>query len=196
MSDDGIDTKELDGLINDLQVFLELSFQEDESSLREWIDETVNKVESTCYTKKRCDEADCPAYRNECGRCWLIAGTMCGGKVRGKFTEKFGFCTECEIYQDVIGEDRVRQLRELVIALIHSLRIKQHELKDALNEVKMLSGLLPICASCKQIRDEDGTWNHLESYISEHSEAVFSHSICPKCVKELYPDYYNKHHDK
>ena len=55
-------------------------------------------------------------------------------------------------------------------------------------EVKTLSGLLPICAACKKIRDDTGYWNQIETYIKAHSEADFSHSICPECVKELYPD--------
>ena len=62
------------------------------------------------------------------------------------------------------------------------------ELKDALRKVKTLSGLLPICASCKKIRDDNGYWNQIESYIKTHSEAEFSHSICPDCAKKLYPD--------
>jgi len=67
-----------------------------------------------------------------------------------------------------------------------------NELETALSEVKTLSGLLPICSSCKRIRDDKGYWNQIESYIHEHSEAQFSHSICPDCVKKLYPDMYNK----
>jgi PAS domain S-box-containing protein len=62
------------------------------------------------------------------------------------------------------------------------------ELKDALAKVKVLSGLLPICASCKKIRDEKGCWNQIEFYIRERSDAEFSHGICPECAKELYPD--------
>lgn len=62
------------------------------------------------------------------------------------------------------------------------------ELKDALIKVKMLSGLLPICSHCKKIRDDKGYWNQIESYIHEHSEAVFSHSICRECAKKHYPD--------
>jgi PAS domain S-box-containing protein len=61
-------------------------------------------------------------------------------------------------------------------------------LKNALREVKTLSGLLPICASCKKIRDDKGYWNQLEDYIQKHSEAEFSHSVCPGCAKKLYPD--------
>lgn len=67
-----------------------------------------------------------------------------------------------------------------------------NELETALSEVKTLSGLLPICSSCKRIRDDKGYWNQIESYIHEHSEAQFSHSICPDCVKKLYPDLYNE----
>ena len=66
------------------------------------------------------------------------------------------------------------------------------ELEEALAKVKTLSGMLPICASCKKIRDDKGYWNELESYISEHSEVLFSHAICPECGKKLYPQYYNE----
>jgi C4-dicarboxylate-specific signal transduction histidine kinase len=62
------------------------------------------------------------------------------------------------------------------------------ELQDALAKIKTLSGFLPICASCKKIRDDKGYWNQIESYISNHSEAEFSHGICPECAKKLYPD--------
>jgi hypothetical protein len=62
------------------------------------------------------------------------------------------------------------------------------ELQVALAEVKTLKGFIPICSKCKKIRDDEGYWNRIESYIQEHSEAVFSHSICPDCRKELYPE--------
>ena len=64
------------------------------------------------------------------------------------------------------------------------------ELQHTLAEVRTLSGLLPICASCKKIRDDQGYWNQIENYISSHSTATFSHSICPECAKKLYPEYY------
>ncbi|MCL5271697.1 MAG: PAS domain S-box protein [bacterium] len=70
------------------------------------------------------------------------------------------------------------------------------ELREALEKVKRLSGLLPICASCKKIRDDQGYWKQLEAYISEHSEAEFSHSLCPDCFKRLYPEYYRGGDDK
>jgi len=68
------------------------------------------------------------------------------------------------------------------------LRLIQ-ELTDALTQVKTLSGLLPICASCKKIRNDNGYWEAVETYISEHSDADFTHGICPECVQRLYPEY-------
>ena len=55
-----------------------------------------------------------------------------------------------------------------------------------MSEIKTLSGLLPICASCKKIRDDKGYWNQIEGYIQKHSAAKFSHGMCPKCSDELY----------
>jgi DNA-binding NtrC family response regulator len=66
------------------------------------------------------------------------------------------------------------------------------ELQLALAEVKTLSGLLPICASCKKIRDDKGYWNQIEVYIREHSGAEFSHGLCPDCAKKLYPEYFEE----
>jgi PAS domain S-box-containing protein len=64
------------------------------------------------------------------------------------------------------------------------------ELQDALGRVKTLAGLLPICASCKKIRDEGGRWNMLESYIENHSQAHFTHGFCPECARQLYPEVF------
>ncbi len=66
------------------------------------------------------------------------------------------------------------------------------ELKDALSKVRTLRGLLPICSSCKKIRDDSGYWNQIESYIRDHSDAEFSHGLCPHCAAELYPDLYKE----
>lgn len=69
-----------------------------------------------------------------------------------------------------------------------ALKEKHEKLINAMEEIKVLSGLLPICSSCKKIRDDKGYWNQIEDFIQEHSEAKFSHGICKECVKELYPD--------
>lgn len=82
------------------------------------------------------------------------------------------------IIRDVTDIKRKQKERENLI----------HELQEALTEVKTLSGLLPICSHCKKIRDDKGYWTQIESYIHEHSEAEFSHSICQECAKKHYPD--------
>ena len=63
-------------------------------------------------------------------------------------------------------------------------------LQEALAQVKTLSGLLPICSHCKKIRDDSGYWRQIEQYVEKHSQAEFSHSMCPQCAHQLYPDYF------
>jgi len=65
-------------------------------------------------------------------------------------------------------------------------------LQEALNNIKILKGMLPICASCKKIRDDNGFWHQVETYISQYSDTKFSHGICPDCVRKLYPEYSEK----
>ncbi len=69
------------------------------------------------------------------------------------------------------------------------LRKTINQLERALREIKTLRGLLPICASCKKIRDDKGYWTQIEEYIMTHSEAEFTHGICPDCMRKLYPNY-------
>ncbi len=70
-----------------------------------------------------------------------------------------------------------------------TLQRVENDFLVAQNEIKTLKGFLPICSSCKKIRDDKGYWNQIESYIREHSEAEFTHGICPECFKKLYPDF-------
>ncbi len=77
----------------------------------------------------------------------------------------------------IITEPLIRELHDTIA-----------DLQAAMDNVKQLSGLLPICASCKKIRDDKGYWTQIESYIHDHSEAQFSHGICPDCAKKLYGD--------
>jgi hypothetical protein len=67
------------------------------------------------------------------------------------------------------------------------------DLRDALDNVKELKGLLPICSWCNNIRDDNGYWKKLETYIQEHSSAEFTHGICPECLRKIAPDTYKKH---
>ncbi|NIM97066.1 MAG: response regulator [candidate division Zixibacteria bacterium] len=76
-----------------------------------------------------------------------------------------------------------------VIELEKSLRQKNQELSEALAQVKQLKGLLPICMFCKKIRKDEDYWQQVEEYLFEHTEADFSHSICPECMQKHYPEY-------
>ena len=92
---------------------------------------------------------------------------------------------ELEIKHKVkIREQEAEIIRQKNIELVGA----NNELKEALDEVKKLSGLLPICASCKKVRDDKGYWNQIESYLLEHSEVHFSHGLCPECMEKLYPE--------
>lgn len=86
------------------------------------------------------------------------------------------------IVRDITERRQAEEQREKLI----------QELQKALSEIKTLSGLLPICASCKKIRDDKGYWNQIESYIMKHSEAEFSHGLCPDCARKLYPELYDE----
>jgi len=83
-----------------------------------------------------------------------------------------------------------RTRRERALLRIEDLlEMRTRELQEREAEVKTLSGLLPICSFCKKIRDDKGYWNQLESYIKDHSEAEFSHSVCRDCAKKHYPEF-------
>jgi hypothetical protein len=81
---------------------------------------------------------------------------------------------------DITGPKKSLLERENLIA----------KLQDALEKVKLLSGLLSMCASCKRITNERGDWEPLESYLQSHSQAKFSHGLCPDCLRKLYPEQY------
>ena len=85
-------------------------------------------------------------------------------------------------------KDDIEQRRQAEAALAQ----ERDNLKQALAQVKTLSGLLPICVHCKQIRNDKGYWEKIEKYISQHSDASFSHSICPECLRRYYPEF-NEH---
>ncbi|MCX7935919.1 MAG: response regulator transcription factor [Planctomycetota bacterium] len=76
------------------------------------------------------------------------------------------------------------------IELQDALADKIEELQRALEQIKTLRGFIPICANCKKIRNDKGYWEQIEVYIRTHTDADFTHGICPECVKKLYPDFY------
>ncbi len=99
-----------------------------------------------------------------------------------------------EVHLQLMGADQNRIFLAVIFDITERKKMEAEkeklivELQDALTQVKQLSGLLPICASCKKIRDDNGYWTQIESYISKHSEAEFSHGICEECIKKLYSD--------
>lgn len=95
------------------------------------------------------------------------------------FPSRDGELRTCIIIRDITQRKAAEAERERLIK----------ELQEAMGRVKTLSGLLPICASCRKIRDQQGAWHNLEIYIRNHTEADFSHGICPECHRRLYPEY-------
>lgn len=113
--------------------------------------------------------------------------------VLGKRKDGSEFPLELRISEMAIGYDRnftviIRDITERKYAEAERENIIR-ELKEALDNIKRLKGMIPICASCKKIRDDGGFWQGVESYISKHVEVDFSHSICPDCMHKLYPDF-------
>ena len=95
------------------------------------------------------------------------------------FASHDGELRTCIIIRDITERKAAEAERERLIK----------ELQEALGRVKTLSGLLPICASCRKIRDQQGAWHNLETYVRNHTEADFSHGICEQCHRHLYPGY-------
>ncbi len=104
---------------------------------------------------------------------------------RAKITGPFGY---------MIKPFQERELHTTIEMAIYKHKADKEKdkliqkLRDALSKVKMLSGMVPICASCKKIRDDKGYWEQVEVYVRDHSEANFTHSVCPDCSKKLYPE--------
>jgi|GEM_PF-6897047 len=115
-----------------------------------------------------------------------------------KFSRQVEMVREGELQNVEVAsrKDEIRRLADGFNQLVEKRRQAEKELrreiaehKEALDKVKLLSGFLPICASCKKIRDDRGYWNQIEAYIRDNSEVEFSHSICPDCAKKLYPEF-------
>lgn len=120
---------------------------------------------------------------------FISAATEMENKLTGLRLGAVDFVTKPFQREELLA--RVRTHVELSL-LRSQLAQQTADLRDALAKVKTLSGFIPICASCKKIRDDQGFWNQIERYISEHSDAQFSHGICPDCMQRLYPDFTTK----
>jgi len=116
---------------------------------------------------------------------WAIVAKIDMSEVRAPFIKAAAISGFLGLFAIIVGTIIFIKLTN---PLINNLNKTVAELEEALASVNQLSGLLPICASCKKIRDDKGYWTQIEAYIRDHSEAEFSHSICPECVKKLYGD--------
>jgi phosphoserine phosphatase RsbU/P len=95
------------------------------------------------------------------------------------------------------GELRARiKVGRRMIEMQATLSANLEELRQALDQIKTLRGIVPICAHCKKIRDDQGYWNQVEAYVSRHSEARFSHGICPDCTRTFFPEFTKDDLDK
>ena len=98
--------------------------------------------------------------------------------------QKKAFLEEANQHLELAMQEREKTSREL--------EVKVDELQEAMKHIKTLRGIVPICAGCKKIRDDKGYWQQVESYVTQHSHAQFSHGLCPECIPKYYPDYLDK----
>jgi PAS domain S-box-containing protein len=155
-----------------VESFFSLIHPDDRSAMKVWIDACIagqkpdaldfriNMADGTVRFVKGCGDA---VYDDENNKLAYIAGTM----------------------QDITER---KHAEEALQRYSVELEIKNKALQEALANVKQLNGMLPICASCKKIRDDKGYWSEVESYLSEHTKTVFSHGMCPDCEKKAYQD--------
>jgi hypothetical protein len=116
---------------------------------------------------------------------WGIVAKVDMAEVRAPFIKAGLICGLLGIMAIIIGTVIFIKVTEPLIVKLHNTVA---ELQNVLADVKQLSGLLPICAYCKKIRDDKGYWNQIEAYLQKHTEAEFSHGICPDCEKKIYAD--------
>lgn len=151
-----------------------------------------------CYDSRpgpACKTADCPMQKVLNGEREVICEPI---KINADGSKQYFIATArpffydngqvggiVESFQDITDRKNAELERDILL----------EELKSALSKVKLLSGFLPICASCKKIRDDKGYWNQIESYIRDHSEVEFSHSICPDCANKLYSEFFDHKKD-
>ena len=133
------------------------------------------KVIGILMEKGYLDNFECQMRRKDGGIFWVVMNALSTHLHDGTACFE-GFVA------DITDRKEAEEEREKLIV----------ELREALSRVKALSGLLPICASCKKIRNDNGYWEQMEMYIRDHSEAEFSHGICPECAEKLYPQLNKK----
>ncbi len=136
--------------------------------------------------------------KRSCLKCHAEQGYR-EGDIRGGISVTLPFFPHTKYLALILGYGIAALLGSLIIYIAgHMLDKKDREqqeliknLQDALLEIKTLQGIVPICSFCKKIRDDKGFWSQVESYVSKHTEAKFSHGVCPDCRDEHYPELFN-----
>lgn len=119
-----------------------------------------------------------------CALIWLLVDYTAGHPYSQSWYALWNALTRCAAF--AVLAMLVARLRDL----LEKERTLTAQLNGALEQVKELRGLLPICSACKKIRNDSGYWENIETYISQHSHAEFTHGICPDCSKRLYPELF------
>ena len=125
------------------------------------------KIYLDAFGKRETFEMEYRLRRHDGAYRWIFDRGVPFFSPRGEFSGYIGSCTD--VTEKVEAQEALRAAQ--------------------LAEVKQLRGLLPICASCKNVRDVSGYWNEIEVYVRDHSEAEFTHGLCPKCLEKLYPEF-------
>ncbi|MGD1046813.1 MAG: response regulator [Bacteroidota bacterium] len=133
------------------------------------------KTHIDAFTARRTFEMQYRLRRHDGQFRWIVEYGIPFNSTEGEFAGFIGYCF------DITERKQAEAEREKLI----------NELQAALAEIKTLSGLIPICAWCKKIRDDKGYWTILEAYLNQHSSAQFTHGICPECLAKLYPNLIN-----
>lgn len=133
-----------------------------------------------------CDQLDADPRTRDIPVIFLSALDQTEDKVKAFTSGGVDYITKPFQLEEVLA--RVKTHLRLY-ALQEQLTKRVRELEEALAQIKILRGLLPMCANCKKVRDDQGYWQDVELYIRDHADVDISHGICPDCFRELYPDF-------
>ncbi len=140
MKDDLTLSKSLDDITNSLRSFIGLSLRKDDKTWSDWITSAAKEIKFKCWEEKACTRKECPAYKSECGRCWLIAGSLCSSNPTAKGPDGTTNCIDCPVYLANVSSDPYSEIQEQIITLVHNLRSRQIELKEMATQ-DQLTGL-------------------------------------------------------
>lgn len=130
----------LDSVRKELRDLIDRFIQDEAVSLEEWLSKVAINSDNDCWKRRACRMKSCPAYKKRNCKCWLVAGTMCGGEVQGVFAKKYRSCMECKVYQDIVFASSITEIEEHLIILVHTLINKQEQI-NALATIDHLTGL-------------------------------------------------------